>query len=172
MVTIKPRHEILDDIIRDAKKHPQGWKAVYGNNAAQLSQDYYLFHPSSGIYLIKEYHKNPFVIRGLGGKIARKIDDDIEAHLTSSSGKFGILQADMLRLADHLKQGMSPSHIFQQALLGHDDTLGLTVPLRGHMNTSQPSFSSLREILATKQAKIDETFGKLATTDGLYRGYD
>jgi hypothetical protein len=172
MVHIKQRNDVLDDIIHDAKKHPQGWKAVYGNNTTHLSQDYYIFHPNSGIYLIKEYHKNPFVVKGIGGKIARKIDDEIEANLAPPSGQFGILQADMIRLAKHLKQGMSPRHILSQALSGDDDTLGLKIPLRGHVNASQPSFSSLRHILAQKQSKIDETFGKLATEDGLYRGYD
>jgi len=59
-VKIKKRNEILNDVIRDGKRHPKNWRAVFGKDKTLLSDDYYLFNPEIGIYLLKEYKKNPF----------------------------------------------------------------------------------------------------------------
>lgn len=79
---IKSRNAILTDIIRDGKQHPNGWSATFGNDPESFSHDCYMFHPSVGIYLIKEYDKNPYEVKGVGSKIARHIDDDIVDRLT------------------------------------------------------------------------------------------
>jgi len=79
MVKIKKRNEILNDVIRDGKKYPKDWKAVFGKDDKNLSRDYYIFNPNTGIYLLKEYEKNPYEIKGIGGKIARHVDEHIEA---------------------------------------------------------------------------------------------
>jgi len=94
-VEIKSRREFLDNVIRDAKKHPKGWKAVFGKDKERLSRDYYIFNPNTGIYLLKEYQKNPFDVRGIGGKIARHVDEDIEADISKYAGDFGIIQGDI-----------------------------------------------------------------------------
>jgi len=66
-VKIKLRNEILNDVIRDGKKYPKEWKAVFGKDKTSLSRDCYIFNPNVGIYLLKEYEKNPFETKGLGG---------------------------------------------------------------------------------------------------------
>ena len=58
---IKTRNEILNDVIRDGKKHPKDWKAVFGKDNKSLSKDYYIFNPNIGIYLLKEYDKKNLV---------------------------------------------------------------------------------------------------------------
>ena len=75
---VKTRIETLNDVIKDAKKHPTGWKAIFGKDNNRLSNDYYIFNQKSGIYLLKEYQKNPFELKGVGGKIARYVDEDVE----------------------------------------------------------------------------------------------
>jgi hypothetical protein len=127
---IKNRNEVLNDIIRDGKKHPTGWNAVFGRDLKRMSHDYYLFNPDIGIYLLKEYQKNPFQIKGVGGKIARHIDDDIESNITKNMGNFGIIQGDIRKILKNLEKGMHPKKILDAAIKGKKD-LGINVPVRG-----------------------------------------
>jgi len=169
-VKIKSRSDILNDVIRDAKKFPTGWKAVFGKDNERLSRDYYLFHPDNGIYLLKEYQKNPFEIRGIGGKIARYIDDDIEKEMKKYSGDFGIVQGDIRRIAKNLEKGIPPKKIFDAAFKRKN--LGISMPVRGHASTLDESFTTVHHALSTKRKKIDKTFEKMASDDGLYSSYD
>ena len=169
---IKSRNEVLNDIIRDAKKYPKDWKAVYGKDSTKLSRDYYIINPNIGVYLIKEYEKNPLLTKGIGGKITRKIDEDIIEKMTSYKNEFGILQGDIVRITQNLKKGITPRKIFDEAFKDKGKNLGLTLPMKGKSTASSQSFSELHDILSTKQTKLDEKFGKLAYDDGLYSGYD
>jgi len=168
-VKTKSRNEILNDIIRDAKKHPKGWKAVFGKDNERLSRDYYICNPNIGIYLLKEYQKNPFEIRGIGGKIARHIDEDIENEITKYAGDFGIIQGDIQRILKNIEKGIHPQKIFDAALKGKD--LGISMPVRGHASASKDSFTNLHDTLSTKQRKLDSKFEKIAADDGLYDSY-
>jgi len=49
---VKSWNNILSDIIKDAKKYPKDWKAVFGKDRQLLSNDFYLFHPDVGLYLL------------------------------------------------------------------------------------------------------------------------
>lgn len=167
---IKSRNDVLNDVIRDAKTFPTGWKALFGKDYERLSRDYYLFHPESGIYLLKEYQKNPFEVRGIGGKIARYIDDDIENEMKKYSGDFGIVQGDIRRIAKSLEKGIPPKKIFDAAFKGKN--LGISMPVRGHASSLEESFTAVHHALLTKRKKIDKTFEKMAFDDGFYSGYD
>ena len=85
---IKSRNEILNDIIRDAEKTPRGWKAVFGKDNERLSRYYYIFHPNIGIYLLKEYQKNPFEVTGVGEKIARQVDEDANGYKSKRAAEY------------------------------------------------------------------------------------
>ena len=169
MVKIKSRNDTLNDIIKDARRHPKGWKAVFGKDKELSSQDYYIFHPNTGIYLLKEYQKNPFEIKGIGGKIARQVDEDIEAEISKYAGDFGIIQGDIRRIVKNLDRGVKPQKIFDAALKGKN--LGISMPVRGHASSSKDYFTNLHDTLSTKQKKIDEKFEKTAADDGLYDSY-
>ena len=94
MMKNKPRHEILSDIIKDSKKYPNGSKAAFGKDKKLFSNDYYIFNPAVGIYVLKEYQKNPYQVIGVGSKIARHIDDEIENKFDKNRGDFGIIQGN------------------------------------------------------------------------------
>ena len=128
---IKKRQEILNDVIRDGKKYPKDWKAVFGKDNKNLSKDYYIFNPNIGIYLLKEYEKNPFEVKGLGGKIARNVDENIEAEVSKYAGDFGIIQGDYRKVLKNLGKGIEPQKILDAAIKGKKD-LGLSMPVRGH----------------------------------------
>lgn len=167
---IKTRNEILTDIIKEGKKHPTGWKAVFGRDTKRMSQDYYLFNPNTGIYLLKEYQKNPFQIKGVGGKIARHIDEDIENEITKNAGGFGIVQGDLQRILENLEKGIHPKKIFNAAIKGKKD-LGLSMPVRGSASESEDVFNNLHNNFSTKQKKLDNKFEEIATEEGLYQSY-
>ena len=61
---IKSRINLLNDVIKDSEKHPKGWKAVIGRDDKLFSNDYYIYNPNIGIYLLKEYKKNPYETKG------------------------------------------------------------------------------------------------------------
>jgi len=170
-VKIKNRNNILNDIIKDGKKHPKGWNAVLGKDDRRLSRDYYLFHPKVGIYLLKEYNKNPFEIKGIGGKVARRIDEDIESKIHKNYGDFGIVQGNFQKILRNLERGIKPQTIFESALKGKKD-MGLKMPVKGKASSSQNIFDDLKLDTSEKQKKINSRFDKLAYDDGLYTGYD
>jgi hypothetical protein len=171
MVKVKPRDEVLNDVIRDGKKHPKDWKAVFGKDNKRLSSDYYIFNPDIGIYLLKEYEKNPFVVKGIGGKIARYVDEEIEAKVAKYASDFGIIQGDFRKIIKNLEKGVKPNKIFDAAIKGKED-LGLSIPIRGHASSSKDIFENIHNNLSPKQKKLDEKLVKMASDDGLYKSYD
>ncbi len=168
---IKNRKEILNDIIRDGKKHPKGWKAMLGEDRNRFSRDYYILNRDTGIYFLKEYNKNPFEIKGIGGKIARRVDDEIESEIEKKSGDFGIMQGDFQKILKNLEKGIKPDKIFNEAVKGKKD-YGLKIPVRGKASSSKKAFSNIRSDLSDKHKKIDSKVEKMASDDGLYNSYD
>ena len=168
-VKIKTRNDILKDIIRDGKKYPKGWNAAFGKDTESFSHDCYIFHPNIGIYLLKEYNKNPFEIKGVGSKLARHIDEDIQEQIQKKSGNFGIIQGDIRKILENISRGIPPDRILTSAIQGED--LGLTIPVRGHASTSEDTYHSLKSTLSHQQKKIESCFEKILCQDGLYRSY-
>jgi len=171
MEKIKTRNEILKDVIKDGKKYPKNWKAVFGKDTQRLSNDYYIFNPNIGIYFLKEYQKNPFEIKGIGGKIARHVDRDIDAEISKYSTDFGIIQGDFRKIIRNLEKGIEPQKIFDSAIKGKKD-LGISMPVRGHASSSKDVFNNIHDIFSIKQKKLDLKFEKIASDDGLYSSYD
>jgi len=167
---IKNRNEILNDIILDGKKHPKGWQAIFGQDNQRLTRDYYLMNSEIGIYYIKEYDKNPFIIKGIGSKIARKIDDEIETEISKNEADFGILQGDFKKIIKNIQKGIQPDKIFNEAIKGKKD-LGLTIPVRGKASSSEERFNNLNQALSDNRKKINSKIEEIAYEDGLYQPY-
>jgi hypothetical protein len=169
-VQIKSRNEILTEFIKESKKHPKGWMATFGKDHNLLSNDCYIFNPNIGVYLIKEYHKNPYQVKGIGSKIARNIDEDIEKTIRKDSGDFGVVQGDIRKIIRNIDKGIHPQQIFEEGLKGND--LGIKVPIKGKASTSQETFNYLNTSFSTKQKKLDSKFEKIMNDDGVYDSYD
>ncbi len=167
---IKSRNVILNDIIKESKKHPKGWNAAIGRDQRLLSNDYYIFNPNVGIYLMKEYQKSPYHTKGIGSKIARNIDDDIEKKIQKKSSDFGIIQGDIQKIITNIDKGIHPQKIFEEGLKGND--LGIQIPLKGKASSSTDSFSYIQQSYATKQKKLNTKFEKMRSEDGMYNSYD
>ena len=167
---IKTRNEILNDIIVDGKKHPIGWQAIFGRDNQRLTRDYYLMNPEIGIYYMKEYDKNPFIVKGIGSKIARKIDDEIENEIVKNKTNFGIIQGDFQKIIKNIQRGIKPDKIFNEAIKGKKD-LGITIPVRGKASSSEEKFKNLNKVLSNNRKKINSKIEEIATEDGLYKPY-
>ena len=168
---IKSRDEILKDVIREGKKFPKNWKAVFGKDNKNLSNDYYIFNPKIGIFLLKEYQKNPFEMKGIGGKIARHVDEDLELEVSKYSNDFGIIQGDYRKILKNLEKGMKPKKIFDAAIKGKKN-LGISMPIRGHASSNIDVFKDIHNTYLLNQKKLDLKLEKMAIDDGLYKSYD
>ena len=168
---IKKRNNVINDIIKEGKKYPNGWNAVFGKDERRLSRDYYLFHPKVGIYLLKEYNKNPFHIEGIGGKIGRRVDQGIESIIHKNDGNFGIVQGNFQKILKNLEKGIKPEAIFESAFYGKND-MGLKMPVKGKASSSKKVFNEFDINPSIEQEKINKKFEKIAYDDGLYKGYD
>jgi len=70
-----------DDILRDVVEsdaNPAGWRAVGGDRANGIGEDLYVAHPDVGAYQLKTYAKSPYQVDGVGTRVARRVDEDIE----------------------------------------------------------------------------------------------
>jgi hypothetical protein len=91
---VRDWQEILEDVV-ESDADPDGWRAVGGDRANGIGEDLYLGHPSTGVYQLKTYARNPFDVDGVGGEIARKIDDDLDPFFPGQGeapGMFGVQQ--------------------------------------------------------------------------------
>ncbi|WP_312909284.1 hypothetical protein [Natronosalvus caseinilyticus] len=77
---IRDWQDVLEDVVeRDVD--PEGWRAVAGDRARGVGEDMYLAHPRVGLLVLKTYAKNPYEVRGVGSRVARRLDDEIGSFL-------------------------------------------------------------------------------------------
>lgn len=170
LMKIKKRNEVLDDIIHHGKKHPSGWMAAFGKNNHDLSDDYFLHHPKIGLFYIKEYQKNPYQHIGIGGKVARKIDEEVTEELHKQSHHFGIIQGDVRKITENIKKGITPEEIVQGMINGKDK--GMSMPVKGTASQSSKQVDKIKDHGKIQQKKIDQRFRQIAKAEGLYSAYE
>lgn len=86
--------DILQEVI-DSDADAASWRAVGGDRRSGIGEDMYIAHPEVGAFQLKTYAKNPYSVDGVGAKIARRVDEDIDPLFPSeddSSGLFGVQQ--------------------------------------------------------------------------------
>ncbi|SFR59744.1 hypothetical protein [Halogeometricum limi] len=87
--------DILSDVT-DSGADPEGWRAVAGHREDGLGEELFLGHPNVGVYELKTYAKNPLEVRGVGSRVARRIDDEIDPLLPrrgDDGGRFAVQSA-------------------------------------------------------------------------------
>ncbi len=86
--------DILADVV-ESNADPDGWRAVGGDRANGIGEDIYIGHPGVGVFQLKTYAKNPFEVQGVGARVARSIDDELDPLFPENedaSGLFGVQQ--------------------------------------------------------------------------------
>jgi hypothetical protein len=84
-----------DDILRnvvESDADPSGWRAVGGDRANGIGEDLYIAHPGVGAFQLKTYARNPLQVEGVGTKVARRVDDEIDPLFPEgdAGGLFGV----------------------------------------------------------------------------------
>jgi len=89
---VREWEDILEDVA-ESNADPAGWRAVGGDRAGGIGEDLYLGHPEVGAYQLKTYARNPFRVEGVGARVARRIDDELDPLFPDDgAGHFGVQQ--------------------------------------------------------------------------------
>ncbi|PSP51209.1 hypothetical protein BRC67_07875, partial [Halobacteriales archaeon QH_3_68_24] len=90
---VRDWQDIIADVV-ESDAEPDGWRAVGGDRAGGIGEDLYVGHPAVGVFQLKTYARNPFVVEGVGTEVARHIDDDLDPLFPEQgeTGMFGVQQ--------------------------------------------------------------------------------
>lgn len=165
---IKSRDEILKEIIDEGKSCPEGWRAAAQWDDRLHAAEYYILHPSVGLYELKEYQVNPFLTRGVGAKVARKLDERVSRVADKRIGDFAILELNHRLILEALEKEIPLAEIFAASAEGKH---GVHIPVRGSAHAVSQPLSTVRKSFATKQRAVDAEFRKLLNRDGLTKAY-
>ena len=88
---VRDWQDILGDVV-ESNADPDGWRAVAGDRRGGVGEDLFLGHPSVGVFQLKTFAKNPFEVQGVGSRVARRIDDELDPIFPAEdgSGRFGV----------------------------------------------------------------------------------
>ena len=179
---IRDWEDIVSDVV-DSGADPDDWRAVAGDRASGVGEDFYLGHPSQGVYHPKTYAKNPFEVRGVGARVARKVDDGLADFLPDDdAGRFAVQQA--IEDEDEAEEKVSE---LEQVVQAHadapttpdaffEDVMGaLDSPAFGPMDYDPYGRPDRMDDLADEFADADELLDKelddLVDEDAVGRGF-
>jgi len=87
---VRDWQDILGDVV-ESDADPGGWRAVAGDRRGGPGEDMFVGHPSVGVFQLKTFAKSPYEVRGVGSRVARRIDDELEPLFPGdSAGRFGV----------------------------------------------------------------------------------
>jgi hypothetical protein len=88
---VRDWQDILEDVV-ESNADPGEWRAVAGDRRGGVGEDMFLGHPSVGVFQLKTFAKNPFEVKGVGSKVARKVDDELDPIFpeADNAGRFGV----------------------------------------------------------------------------------
>lgn len=90
---VRDWQDILKDVV-ESDADAGGWRAVAGDRNGGVGEDMFVGHPSAGVFQLKTFAKNPYEVRGVGSRVARKIDDELDPLFpeADNAGRFGVNQ--------------------------------------------------------------------------------
>jgi len=174
---------VLEDVT-ESDADPGKWRAVAGDRSAGLGEDLYLGHPAVGVYQLKTYAKNPFEVRGVGTRVARRVDDDIQPFFPAKgTGHFGVrspveseAHAEQVGrnvesvLSAHADAPTTPGDLFE-------DVMGaLDSPAYGPLSYDQydrsDQLTELSDTFEEADDLLDAELDDLIESDGTARGFE
>ncbi|MCD6236576.1 MAG: hypothetical protein J7K13_01295 [Thermoplasmata archaeon] len=111
------------------------------------------------------HQKNPLEVKGIGGKIARNIDDEINSILSESREEFGILQIDIQKVIKNLERGKTLHNIAGEI------NKFINMPVRGKASLSKGNFNYMKERFSVEGEKIESKFEKMMDEEKLFTSY-
>jgi hypothetical protein len=87
---VRDWQDIVEDVV-ESDADPAGWRAVGGDRAGGVGEDLFVGHPAAGVFQLKTYAKNPFEVQGVGTRVARRVDEDLEPLFPEAGqGRFAV----------------------------------------------------------------------------------
>ena len=88
---VRDWQDVLEDVV-ESDAEPSGWRAVAGDRRGGVGEDMFIGHPTVGVFHLKTFAKNPFEVQGVGSRVARRIDDELEPIFPAEdeAGRFGV----------------------------------------------------------------------------------
>lgn len=179
---VRDWEDIVEDVV-DGDADPNGWRAVAGDRDRGVGEDTYLAHPTVGVLQLKTYAKNPFDVRGVGAKVARRVDGDISDALPSEpEGHFAVQtppededEAETIGrrlrevLRTHEEAPTEPEHLFEDVMEAVES------PAYGPMEYDSydrpESLDALSNTFEDAEAALEAEFEDLVEDDGVGRGF-
>lgn len=179
---VRDWRDIVEDVV-DADADPDGWRAVAGDRSGGVGEDFYVGHHSAGVYLLKTYAKNPFEVRGVGTRVARRIDEDLESLFPSEdAGRFAVQQAP-----EDEREAQEKARNLETVLQTHADAPtdpeaafedvmdALESPAYGPMDYDQygrpEGLDSLSKTFEDAEDVLDAEFEDIVAADEVDRGF-
>lgn len=181
-MTVRDWQEIMEEVV-EADADADDWRAVAGDRRRGVGEDMYLGHPSVGVYQLKTYAKNPFEVHGVGTRVARRIDDDLDLLFPQdASARFGVQSgfesadeaetaADRLEevVQTHADAPTTPDALF-------DDVMeAIESPAYGSMEYDQYDRPDVLDELSTTFEETEDLLNseldELVDEDGVGRGF-
>ena len=179
---VRDWQDILEDVV-EGDAEPGGWRAVGGTRARGIGEDLYLGHPDVGLFQLKTYAKNPFEVKGVGTRLARRIDDEIGEYLPEDAdGRFAVRQpaededaaetrARQVQetLRTHADAPTTPDHLFSDLM----DALESPAfgPVDYDLRNRPASVDSLSGTFEDAEDLLETEFEDLVDEDGVNRGF-
>jgi hypothetical protein len=180
---VRDWEDVLSDVV-DADADPDGWRAVGGRRADGVGEDLYVGHPSTGVYLLKTYARNPYEVEGVGTRVARKVDGGLDPLLPDEStpGRFAVQtppededEAESVArtvretVKAHADAPTEPEHLFEDLMTAVDSPAfgPMSYDLAGRPDTLEDladEFADAEDLLA---ADLDQ----IVEEDGVGRGF-
>lgn len=180
---VRDWQDILDDVA-GGSTDPDGWRAVAGSRRDGLGEDLYFGHPSVGVYHLKTYAKNPHDLRGVGARVARRVDDDLDPLLPDegSPGRFAVRNPptdedearDMAtRLEEtlkvHAEAPTEPDHLFEDVMDAIDSpAFG---PMAYEFDGRPDELDTLTDTFDEAEALLSAELDDLIEDDDVGRGF-
>ena len=88
---VRDWQDILGDVV-ESRADAGDWRAVAGDRRGGPGEDMFLGHPAVGVFQLKTFAKNPYEVQGVGARVARSVDEDLDPLFPDgdSGGRFGV----------------------------------------------------------------------------------
>jgi hypothetical protein len=180
---VRDWQDIVAEVVEE-DADPDDWRAVGGDRSTGVGEDMFLGHPAAGVFQLKTYAKNPFEVQGVGTRVARKVDEDLDPLFPErdADGRFAVQQgaedeAEAETKAERLEEVMKahadaptePGDLF-------DDVMDvLESPAFGPMDYDQydrpEALDELTSTFDDAEEVLDAELDELVEDTGVGRGF-
>jgi hypothetical protein len=180
---VRDWQDIMEDVV-ESSADAGDWRAVAGDRRGGPGEDVFLGHPSVGVFQLKTFAKNPYEVQGVGSRVARTVDDDLDPLFPrgDTGGRFGVNdgvddpdeasdRATELEtvLETHADAPTSPDALFEDVMDALDSPA--YGPMAYDMYDRPDELAALSETFEEAEAVLTSELDDLIEADEVGRGF-